>query len=146
MDSIERIYASYIQTQLVNSYSLKSRYDEQLSLAQQVEGVIASNDEGVQDFMQRIFDSFQNLADNPTSSTTRQVVLDESENLESLMSNMVNVLDETNDQVNKQLSNTVKEINTRLEMVHKLNEQVANLVNTNAQPPNDLLDQRDQAI
>lgn len=146
VDSIERIYASYIQTQLVNSYSLKSRYDEQLSLAQQVEGVIASNDEGVQDFMQRIFDSFQNLADNPTSSTTRQVVLDESENLESLMGNMVNVLDETNDQVNKQLSNTVNEVNTRLEAIHKINEQVANLINTNAQPPNDLLDQRDQAI
>ena len=92
VDSVERIYASYIQTQLVNSYSLKSRYDEQLSLAQQVEGVIASNDEGVQDFMQRIFDSFQELADNPTSSTTQQVVLDESVNMESLLGNMTNVL------------------------------------------------------
>ncbi len=146
VDSVERIYASYIQTQLVNSYSLKSRYDEQLSLAQQVEGVIASNDEGVQDFMQRIFDSFQELADNPTSSTTQQVVLDESVNMESLLGNMTNVLNETNEQVNKQLSNTVNEVNTRLEAIHKINEKVANLINTNAQPPNDLLDQRDQAI
>jgi flagellar hook-associated protein 1 FlgK len=146
VDTIERIYASYIQTQLVNSNSLKSRYDEQLSLAQQVEGVIASNDEGVQDFMQRIFDSFQELADNPTSSTTQQVVLDESVNMESLLGNMTNVLNETSEQVNKQLSNTVNEVNTRLEAIHKINEQVANLINTNAQPPNDLLDQRDQAI
>jgi flagellar hook-associated protein 1 FlgK len=146
VESVERIYASYIQTQLVNSYSLKTRYDEQLSLAQQVEGVVASNDEGVQDFMKRIFDSFQELADNPTSSTARKLTVDQSKSLESLLGNMNSVLDETSEQVNKQLSNTVGEVNQRLESIHLLNQQIANLSHVNGQQPNDLMDQRDEAI
>ncbi len=115
-------------------------------MAQQVEGVVASNDEGVQDFMKRIFDSFQELADNPTSSTARKLTVDQSKSLESLLGNMNSVLDETSEQVNKQLSNTVGEVNQRLESIHLLNQQIANLSHVNGQQPNDLMDQRDEAI
>lgn len=146
VDSVERVYASYIQKQLTSAYSSMSRYEEQLSLAQQVEGVVAGSDEGVQEFMQRLFDSFQSLADNPTSTTSRQLVLDESENLESLIGNMYSVLEDTQDQVNGQITDLVSEVNTRLDAIKMINEQVSVAYNTGNQAPNDLLDQRDQAI
>lgn len=146
VSTIDRIYADYIQNQLTDANSVKSRYEEQLGLAQQVEGIVASNDEGIQEFLQRLFDSFQNLSDNPTSSSSRQLVIEESKNLESLVSNMVNVLDETQDQTNNQIEDLVSEINSRLDTIHSINEAVSTALNTGTQPPNDLLDQRDQAI
>ena len=146
VDSIERVYADYIQTQLVSSQSLVERYDTQLQLGSQVEGIIASNDQGIQQFMQSYFDSLQTLAGNPTSNTSRQLVIDEANNLESHVGNLTSVLEETQTQVNGQISGLTTEINNRLETIQAINIQVENANNNGRQPPNDLLDQRDQAI
>ncbi len=146
VDSVERVYADYIQTQLVNSKSLVERYDTQLQLGSQVEGIVASNDQGIQQFMQNYFDSLQNLAGDPTSNTSRQLVIDEASNLESHISNLTSVMDETQTQVNGQVSGLTVEINNRLETIQAINSQVESANNNGRQPPNDLLDQRNQAI
>ncbi|WP_040725705.1 flagellar hook-associated protein FlgK [Thiomicrorhabdus sp. Kp2] len=146
VDSVERINAEYIQSQLINSHAILNRYDTQLSLSTQVEGVISGNDSGVQEFMQGFFDSLQNLASNPTSSTSRQLVLDDAGSLSSHIQNLTSVLNDTQDQVNNQITGLTTEINERLETIQKINVQVANSLNNSQQLPNDLLDQRDQAV
>ncbi len=146
VQSVERSYSEYYQSQLVLAGSLKSRYEEQMSLSSQIEGVIASNDEGIQEFMNRFFDSLQSLANNPTSSTSRQLVLDEAGSLESHVSNLTSVLDEAKYQLNNQIYDSVEEINNRVETVQALNERIEYAVKTTGQQPNDLMDQRDQAI
>lgn len=146
VDTVLRIQADYIQSQLNNSNASVERYDQQLQLSTQLEGIVASNDEGIQQFMQRFFDSLQNLADNPTSSTNRQMVLDEAGNLESHISNLSTVLDETQTQVNTQIKGLVTEINDRLSIVQSLNKEVERALSVGTQPPNDLLDQRNQAV
>jgi len=144
--TVQRMYADFIQTQLVDANSQKSRYNEQLSVANQLEGVVAGNDAGIQDFMQRLFDSFHNLANNPTSSTSRQQVISESTNMESMLSNMSGVLGETQVQTNGQIENIVQQVNEKLTSIQAINKEVANSTNYGGQPPNDLLDQRDEAI
>lgn len=146
VQTVERIYASYIQDQLSSSNSLKSRYTEQLSLSKNIEGVVASNNQGVQDFMQRLYDSMQNLANNPISSTNRQLVLDESRNMQSLIGNMSSVLGTSQEQANVQIKDLTKEINNRLDLIKGVNVEVANALSNGSQPPNNLLDQRDKAI
>lgn len=144
--SIERINADYLQSQLINSNSILSRYDSQVSLSNQVEGVIAGNDSGVQEFMQSFFDSLQNLANNPTSTTGRQLVLDDAGSLSSHIENLTSVLNDTQDQVNNQITGLTTEINNHLETIQKINAQVADSMNNSLQAPNDLLDKRDQAV
>ncbi|MDR9499356.1 MAG: flagellar hook-associated protein FlgK [Hydrogenovibrio sp.] len=146
VSNIERVYASYIQDQLVNTNTLKERYTEQLSLSKQIEGMVAGNDEGVQQSMQRLFDSFQNLSNNTTNATSRRQVIEEVGNMESMLSNLSNVLTETNKQVNNQIDDLSEEVNNRLMKINELNQQVSRAVKTGVQAPNDLLDQRDQAI
>ncbi len=144
--TVQRMYADFIQSQLVDANSQKSRYNEQLSVAKQLEGVVAGNDAGIQDFMQRLFDSFHNLSNNPTSSTARQQVISESGNMESMLSNMSSVLAETQVQTNAQVENIVQQVNEKLTSIQAINKEVANSTNYGGQPPNDLLDQRDEAI
>ena len=146
VQTIERIYASYIQDQLASSSSLKARYEEQLSLSKNIEGVVAGNDEGIQQFMQRFFDSLQTLADNPTSNTNRSLTVDGAKNMEGLIDNLSYTLQEASTQANKQITNLTKEINNRLDTIHLINKAVETAHNNNSFPPNDLLDQRDQAI
>lgn len=146
VDSVQRVYASYLQTQLTNANSLKARYDEQLSMSQQLEGVVASNDGSIQDFMQNLFDSYQNLANNPTDTSSRQQVIDQSTNLQTMVGNLSSVLTDTQKQVNDQVSSLTDEINNRMDTIHEINKQVSIALSTGGQPPNELLDKRDQAI
>ena len=146
VQTIERVYASYIQDQLSSANSLKSRFEEQLSLSKNIEGIVASNDEGLQQFMQRMFDSLQNLADNPTSNTNRTLVIDEAKNMQSLVSNLSSVLTDAQSQANTQIKNLSAEINDRLSLVRTINKEVATASAGSSHVPNDLLDQRDQAI
>ncbi|WP_024851388.1 flagellar hook-associated protein FlgK [Hydrogenovibrio kuenenii] len=146
VQSVQRIYASYIQNQLVNTNSMKSRYDEQLSLAQQVEGVVASNDGGVQTFLQNMLNSFQDLANNPTSASSRQEVINQADNLQTMAGNLSTVLTDTKNQANDQITSLTEKINTQLDSIYQINHQVSIATNSGGQMPNDLLDQRDQAI
>jgi len=143
---IERQYSEYIQTQLYSSQSIVQRYDTQLNLSTQVEGIVASNDEGVQEFMNRYFDSLQSLSDNPTSATNRKMVLDEAGSLESHVGNLTSVLGDTNYQTNNQITDIVAEINNRLKSIQDMNTQIDHVLNNTEHQPNDLMDQRDQAI
>jgi len=146
VDMIARIHADYVQAQLYNTNAGVERYGTQLQLSTQVEGIVAGNDDGIQEFMQRFFDAMQALSDNPTSNTSRQLLLDEAGNLESHINNLSTVLDETQFQVNNQITDLTNEINTRLGIVQSINEQVSKSMSNGTQLPNDLLDQRDQAI
>ena len=146
VDTITRIQADYLQRQLNTSESQLNRYETTTSLARQVEGIVASNDEGIQEFMQRYFDSLQSLSSNPTSMTSRQLVLDEAQNLQSHVTNMSSVLEDTQRQVNDQVDDLVDEVNSRIDIVQKVNEEVERAQVYGTVPPNDLLDKRDQAI
>lgn len=146
VSTIERIQADYIQRQLYTSSSMVERYQASYDSAKQVEGVVAGNDEGIKDFMQRYFDSLQTVASNPTSAPTKQLLLDEAGNLESHIANMSSVLEDVHQQTNEQIQDLTKEINDRLGMIHEINKQVERSFVVGSQAPNDLLDQRDQAI
>jgi len=146
VDSVTRIYQDFIQNQLVSATSLNQRYDQQLQLSKQVEGIVASNDKGVQQFMQRFFDAMQNLANDPTTTTNRRLLLDEATNFESHIKNLSLVLKDTSAQTNNQIKDTVKGINQQLNVIQAINVTVQRALASGQQTPNDLLDKREEAI
>ncbi len=146
IETIRRVYADYIWRQQLQSTSLYQRYDAALENAKSVEGIIAANDNGVQTFLQRFYDSLQTLANEPTSNVNRQMLLDEATNLESHIQNMTAFLNDHQGQANAQISNLVDTINKQLDVIQSANEAVFRARNQGTFPPNDLLDKRDQAI
>jgi len=146
VSTVSRIYADYMQNQLISSNATFERYDQQLKLSKHVEGIVASNDQGIQQFMQRFFDAMQNLSNDPTTNTNRRLLLDEAGNMESHIGNLANVLKQTQVETNNQIKDTVTGINQQLEVIHTINNQVERALATGNQPPNDLLDKREKAI
>ncbi len=146
VSSVERVFSQHIQTQMVSSHSLMQRYDQQLELSKHIEGIVASNDKGVQEFMFRFFGSMQDLSNNPTSDTSRRLLLDESRNMESYIDNLSTALQASQVQVNHQVKDLTREINSRLDSINSINQHVGRALNDGSQVPNDLLDKRDQAI
>jgi len=146
VETIERIYADYVWRQQLQATSLTQRYESALSSAKEVEGIIAANDNGVQQFLQRFFDSLQNLSNEPLSSVSRQMVLDEATNLESHIQNITAFLTDNQSQTNAQIRSLVDEVNQQLDVIQRANEAVFKARTNGTFPPNDLLDKRDQAV
>lgn len=146
VDTIERVYADYIWKQKLQSTSLNERYSTALENAKSLEGVIAANDGGVQQFLQRFFDSLHTLANEPLSTTNRQMLLDETTNLESHIQNISSFINDHQTQANAQIQSLTSSINEQLEVIQKANDAVFRARNEGTFPPNDILDKRDQAI
>jgi flagellar hook-associated protein 1 FlgK len=144
--TVERMYADHIQKQLVTSNGLVKGYEESIAYAKQVEGIVASNDQGVQEYMQRYFDSLQNLADLPTSRVNREFVLDQARSLTGHINNIGHVLGETQTQTNRQIQDLTNVINEHLNTIRSVNLEVMNASSRSGQMPNDLLDKREQAV
>lgn len=146
VNTVERIYADYIQKQLVSTNSGMKGYEQATMFAKQVEGVVASNDQGINEFMQKYFDSLQNLSNNPTSGVNRQLVLDQANSLTGHVGNVSEALKDTNYQLNAQIEGVTEQINKHLLSIKSYNEAVAKANSQGTQPPNDLLDKREQAV
>ena len=146
IETIERVYADYLWRQKLQATSLNERYGAALENAKSVEGIIAANDGGVQDFLQRFFDSLQNLANEPLSTVNRNMLLDEATNLESHIQNITAFLNDHQTQANAQISSLVDTVNQQLEVIQQANEIIFRARTEGTFPPNDLLDKRDQAI
>lgn len=146
VSKVERVYSDYVQKQLVSAHTSMKGYEESYAYGKQIEGIIASNDQGVQAFMQRYFDALHDLADEPTSRVARELVLEQANSLAGHIGNVTELLKDTNDQMNRQITDLTGEINQKLQSIQKLNEQVMNAEARAVQPPNDLLDKREQAI
>jgi flagellar hook-associated protein 1 FlgK len=142
VDKVNRVYDQAIQQQLTSSYSSKSRYEEQLQQSKQVEGVVASNSQGVQTFMQSFFDAAQTLSNDPTSDVNRRLMLNDSTSLQSYIGNMTQVLKDTSGQINTQLDNLVADANSKITAIYDVNKAVSNASKTGSQVPNELLDKR----
>jgi len=146
IENIDRVYADYIWRQQLQATGLYQRYDAALENAKSVEGIIAANDGGVQTFLQRFYDSMQTLSNEPLSNVNRQMLLDEATNLESHIQNITAFLNDHQSQANAQITSLVDSINQQLDVIQQANEAVFRARNQGTFPPNDLLDQRDQAI
>jgi flagellar hook-associated protein 1 FlgK len=85
------------------------------------------------------------LANRPADTATRQVFLARAQQLAQRSATVGGQLQELVAQADSKLKFDVVQVNTRLDEVHRLNDQIARLKGT-GQPPNDLLDQRDAAI
>lgn len=96
---------------------------------------------GINDMMNALAD----VVSAPTDLTARTVFLTRLDETAQRMNTAGTRLDEIQYNVTEEMNNGVDQINKLAPQIAALNEQIAN-AKGNGQPPNDLLDQRDQLI
>ena len=96
--------------------------------------------------MDQFFASMEAVANSPSSQPERQVMLSEAQTLANRFNYVDARLTELAENTNEQMSLHVIDINQYAQDIAQLNQQIVRLERTPAGSPNDLLDQRDQAI
>ncbi|MDP2029789.1 MAG: flagellar hook-associated protein FlgK [Thiobacillus sp.] len=146
ISTVKRVYNEYLSTQVRSAQTAKSSADVYYSQLKQLDNMLANPTTGLSPVMQNFFSGIQEVASNPTSIPSRQAALSSAESLVSRFQSMANQLTEISDGVNSQLVSSVGDINTYAVQIAQLNDSIGRALRATGQPPNDLLDQRDQLI
>lgn len=124
--------------------SEQSAYYQQVS---QISNMLASSSTDIGTSMENLFSSFQQVASDPSSTASRQQVLSDAQVLTDQFQSVGSQLSTLSSSVNQSISSDVTSINNYANQIATLNQQIKTVSQGgNAQPPNDLLDQRDQAV
>ena len=143
--TIRRIYDSLLGEQLQTSTTSQARFSALDSLAGRIDSLLADADTGLNTGLQSLFNAVQDVSNDPASIPTRQALIGEATGLANRFHMLDNRLGEFETEVNGRLSLAVDDINRIASAIADVNDQISR-TNGAGQPPNDLLDQRDNYV
>ncbi|MDR0528057.1 MAG: flagellar hook-associated protein FlgK [Zoogloeaceae bacterium] len=145
VNTVLRSYSDILTGQVQNAQSRSSELDAYYSMISRIDNLLADSNSGLSPVLTGFFKAVQDTAANPSLISARQAMVSAAETLMTRFHTLENRLSQLYDEVNTQMVDTVSQINDYSAQIAKLNERVI-AYNGGGQPPNDLLDQRDQLV
>lgn len=146
VDTVRRLYSQFLDSQVLTAETQQASFDAFLAQAKQIDNVLADPSSGLSPALQSFFSGVQDVAANPSSVPSRQSMLSLGDALVSRFQAIDTRFAEIRSGVNRQVGDVVDRINTLASEISTLNRQIVSSPNTEAQPANDLLDQRDKLV
>jgi flagellar hook-associated protein 1 FlgK len=143
--SVQRMVNTMLTGQLQNSSSEMGRLTSLSGLADPLAQYFSGSDTGIAKPMSNFFDSLQAVSSNPTSVAARQSFLGSAKSLANTFNQLQGQLQQADSQIDQTVTAGVASVNQLTTQIAALNQQISNQSN-GGQPPNDLLDQRDQLV
>ena len=146
VETVRRVYNEYLGSQVLSASTQAQFSDAFLGQVSQIDNLLADTTASLSPALQGFFTAANTVAANTTSIAARQTLLSSGETLASRFQSLANRLDEIRTGVDTQLGAQITSINTYSAQIAELNQRIAESQGSSNQTPNDLLDQRDQAI
>ncbi|GAA5785876.1 flagellar hook-associated protein FlgK [Chitiniphilus shinanonensis] len=145
VDSIQRVYDQFLTRQVQTAQSAASYLQTYLSHLEDIDNIVADPTTGVSPALQNFFSAVQNVATKPADTAARSALLASAQSLVTRFQTIDDRLSELYTDLNGELTNTVASINALGKQIATLNKEIS-VQGASGQPPNDLLDQRDQLL
>ncbi|VTU25483.1 Flagellar hook-associated protein 1 [Variovorax sp. SRS16] len=147
VSTVSRSYDRYLTAQLAAAQSASAALSTNSTQINRVDTLLADKTSGLTPLMQSFFASMQGVADTPADPAARQQLISSAQSLSSKFRSTDQYLSDLNSSINDQIGGSVDQINTYSSKIASLNKQISMLSDmAGGQPPNDLLDQRDQLV
>jgi len=144
--AIERTVDQFLITQLRTDTSLASELDSFNVNIRQLDTLLSDPSTGLSQGLDKFFATMENGADDPTSIPSRQLIISEAENLAQRFNTLYEGIQTLSNNVNQKMGVAVAQINALTASIAEMNKNIVQTQGGSGQPPNDLLDQRDEAL
>jgi flagellar hook-associated protein 1 FlgK len=144
-DTVTRAYSQYLTTELNNAQSSSSALTAYNTMISELNNLVGSPTAGIASAISGYFTGLQNVANGASSVSTRQTAISDAQTLANQINAAGQQYDQMRSSVNTQVGDAVTQINTYTAQIASLNTQITQASNQ-GQPPNQLLDERDQAV
>ncbi len=146
IQSIKRSHDELVEKKLNTSItSHKFNEERSLQLGHVEEIFNEINSDGMNKIMNRFFNSFRELSNQPENETIRHVVKENAKIVTGDFHRIQSNLDDVRGSINKKISLSVSEINSLTTTIAKLNKEIS-VQEVSGSMANDLRDQRDRAL
>ena len=145
VSNIRRSHDSFLMKDVQARSGSNGYFQLYAETAQNVDSLLADPSTGIAPAMNKFFAAMEAVAANPSSSPERQVLLSQAEMLTQRFNYIDTRLSEFAEDLNARMANMMGDINALASDIAQLNASIVSM-NTTRGTPNDLLDQRDQAI
>lgn len=143
---VSRTFNEILARQVVSSQASSASSATYASRLGTINNMLSDSAAGLNPAMSEFFDSVSDLAANPSDTPTRQSMLSYSQSLVNRFQSTNSRLNEIRNDVNTELTASVNLVNTYAKQIASLNNAIENAVSSDGNPPNDLMDQRDQLV
>ncbi len=147
VESIYRVSNQYVVDQLRRDVSSFNTFDAYFEYAVRVDQLLGDDSTAITPSLQNFFDAVQDVANDPASIPNRQVLLSNGEALVNRFNTVYEQVFQTNETLNIELEAVTSKITQLADSIATYNESIqAVFTNNTGELPNDLLDQRDEAV
>ncbi len=146
ISTVKRIYNDVLQKQALNAQSSSNASGTYAAKISKIDNMLSDADAGLTPALKDFFASLSKLTANPSDAPTRQTVMSAAQSLANRFNSLGNQLADMQKEVNQQIPATVSTINAYTQQIASLNDTIEKAYNSTGQPPNDLLDKRDQLV
>ncbi|MFI4939093.1 MAG: flagellar hook-associated protein FlgK, partial [Burkholderiales bacterium] len=147
VSTVQRLYNNFLATQQNITQSSYSSLNTNYTQISQLNNMFASSTTGLAPTIQNFFNSVQTATSDPSATSSLEGVLSSAQALATQFQSTSAQLSQINDGVNAQIVSTVQGVNNYASQIASLNSAIQQAESTSAgQVPNDLLDQRDEAV
>lgn len=146
VETIRRLYNNFLDEQVLGASSQSEFYNAYYGAIKQIDSILADPNAGLSPAIQDFFRGVNAVANDPASVPGRQALLSGAEALVSRFQSISSRLETIRNGVDTQLESIVANINSYGAQIADMNQKIVTAQSLVGQPPNDLLDQRDQLI
>src|SRR3954451_7238340 len=146
VDTVLRTYSQFLDNAVLQAQTQDNYLQTYQGQINQIDNLLADPNSGLSPALQSFFSAVQDVASNPASVPSRQSLLSQAQALQSRFQIFTSRLTDIRGGLNRQLVDTTSQINTTAADLAHINDQIIKSQASDAQPPNDLLDKRDQLI
>jgi len=143
--TIQRNYSSFLTRQSALAGATSSGDAARADKLRQLEALFPGGSSGLGASISDMLNAFSDVASAPTDLTARTVALTRVSEAASRMRSASQSLDDLQSAVSQEITQKTDAINSLAKNIAVVNERIAR-VQGSGQPPNDLLDQRDQLV
>lgn len=144
--TVRRIYSGFLEQQVFQSEAQLAYMQRGVTTLNQIDSLLGDRAAGLSQAVQRFFAAWNSLANDPAATPARQGVLTAANSLSHAINTYGEHFRTLQSGANAEIQSLVTRINAYAAHIADLNQQISALQSSALQTPNDLLDQRDEAL
>lgn len=143
---IQRIYNETLAKQVINATATAKASSAYYSNISQINNLLSDSTAGLNPVITSFFSAVSAAAANPSDTATRQTFMSSAQSMINRFNSVNNQLQDMRNSINTQITASVDTINSYASQIAILNDTINKALNSTGNPPNDLMDQRDQLV
>ncbi len=144
--NVRRMYDDFVVNEVRENTTVSEQLNTHYHYTSQVDNLLADPKAGMVPAIQSFFAAVNGVADDPQSTSARQVLVSEARALADRFGYLNNRFASLREGVTADMKSTVTEINDLASSIARVNDMIVKAREVGGRQPNDLLDQRDGLI